>query len=216
MIVITLIPTNMNAIQFEKATRIRVVRAALALNQSGVQFEVFENSRCNEQYWTRTANGGFLLKPSAQPADAIRDIYLNGPLYAFECATAVVIIFYKAVLDTLGDEIFNQLFSALYVRDWHYDADLRLKATEGQAAKPGDVVYFKNPDVNPLTPQWQGENAVVLSNGLYYGHGVGVVSGNQIIASLNRARRPGSDVSAYLSDTVVQLDYMYLFSIMNQ
>jgi protein-glutamine gamma-glutamyltransferase len=213
--VITLIPTNMNAIQFERITRIRVVQAALALNQSGVRFEVFEKSHCNEQYWTRTANGGFLLKASVQPSVAIRDIFVSGPLYGFECATAIVIIFYKAVLESIGEEAFDRRFGSLYLRDWHYDADLRLIITEGQSAKVGDVVYFKNPDVNPLTPQWQGENAVVLSDHRYYGHGVGVVSGREIIASLNRARIPGSDVSAYLTNTVVQLDYLYLFSVIN-
>ncbi|MEX1028815.1 MAG: protein-glutamine gamma-glutamyltransferase [Paenibacillaceae bacterium] len=212
----TMVPAYMNTIQFERVTRGRVVRAALALNQSGVQFEIFEKSRCNEQYWTRTANGGFLIKASIRPSVAIRDIYTSGPLYAFECATAIVIILYKAVLDYLGELVFDKLFSSLYLRDWHYDADLRLKVTEGRTINPGDVVYFRNPDVNPLTPQWQGENAVVLSNHLYYGHGLGIVSGKEIIASLNRFRKPGSDVSAYLTETVVQLDYIYLYSLINQ
>jgi protein-glutamine gamma-glutamyltransferase len=211
-----MVPVSMNAIQFERVTRVRVVRSALSLNQSGVQFEIFEKSRCNEKYWTRTANGGFLVKASTQPSIAIRDIYSSGPLYAFECATAIVIILYKAVLDSLGEKAFDKLFSSLYLRDWHYDADLRLKVTHGQAVNPGDVVYFRNPDVNPLTPQWQGENAVLLSNDLYYGHGLGVLSGAKIIASLNRSRKPGSNVSAYLTDTVVQLDYIYLFSLINE
>lgn len=212
----TMIPLNINAVQFERLTRGRVVQSALALNQSGVQFEIFEKSRCNEHYWTRTANGGFLLKASSKPSVAIRDIYSSGPLYAFECATAIVIVLYKAVLDSLDESSFDKLFSSLYLRDWHYDSDLGLKVTQGRAVNPGDVVYFRNPDVNPLTPQWQGENAILLSNDLYYGHGVGVLTGAEIIVRLNLSRKPGSIVSAYLTETVVQLDYMYLLSLTNQ
>ncbi|MEX2414532.1 MAG: protein-glutamine gamma-glutamyltransferase [Paenibacillaceae bacterium] len=211
-----MVPMNLHANQFEWRTRGRVVRSALALNQSGVQFEIFEKSRCNEHYWTRTANGGFLLKATVKPSVAIRDIYSSGPLYAFECATAIIIILYKAVLDTLDESIFDKLFASLYIRDWQYDADLRLKVTQGQTVNHGDVVYFSNPDVNPLTPQWQGENAVLLSNHLYYGHGVGVLTGAEIIAILNSSRKPGSVTSAYLTETIVQLDYMYLFTLTSQ
>lgn len=212
----TMVPLNEKAMQFERQTRESVVQSALALNRSGVQFEVFEKSRCNQHYWIRTANGGFLLKPSAIPSVAIRDIYLSGPLYAFECATAIVIVLYKAVLDSLGERIFDRLFANVFLRDWHYDADLQLKVIQGLAVKPGDVVYFRNPDVNPLTPQWQGENAVVLPNHLYYGHGMGVLTGEEIIAKLNTNRKAGSPRSAYLTETVVQLDYSYLFEILNQ
>jgi protein-glutamine gamma-glutamyltransferase len=212
----TLVPSNMNAIQFERFTRNKVVQSALALNQSGVHFEVFEKSRCNERYWTRTANGGFLLKAATKPSVAIRDIYSRGPLYAFECATAIIIILYKAVLDSLNESIFDKLFTSLYLRDWHYDADLRLKVIQGQAVNPGDVVYFRNPDFNPRTPQWQGENAVLLPNHLYYGHGMGILTAEKIIARLNLSRKPNAVVSAYLTETVVQLDYMYLFSLKNQ
>ncbi len=211
----TIVPMNVKAAQFERQARDNIVQSALALNRSGVQFEVFEKSRCNEHYWIRTANGGFLLKPTAVPSVAIRDIYSSGPLYAFECATAIVIVLYKAVLDSLGERIFDELFANIFLRDWHYDADLRLKVIQGLAVKPGDVVYFRNPDVNPLTPQWQGENAVVLPNHLYYGHGMGVLSGVEIIAKLNAYRKTGSVKSAYLTETVLQLDYLNLYALGN-
>jgi len=210
-----MIPTNMHAAQFERLARNRVVQSALDLNQSGAQFEVFEKSRCNENYWTRTANGGFLVKASIGPSVAIRDIFLRGPLYAFECATAIIIVFYKAVLDTIGESSFNRLFVNLYLRDWHYDTDLRIKVSQGQVINPGDVVYFRNPEFNPLTPQWQGENAVLISHPYYYGHGAGIVTGAEIIALLNQSRKPGSVVSAYQTETLVQLDYMYLYTLTN-
>ena len=30
---------------------------------------------------------------------------------------------------------------------------------------PGDCIYFKNPDVNPKTTEWQGENTIDLGDG---------------------------------------------------
>jgi protein-glutamine gamma-glutamyltransferase len=210
----TLMPWGSPVVQYEWAIRSRVEQSARALNYSGVQFEIFEKSRCNERYWKRTANGGFLLKSGISPSVAIRDIYESGSLYAFECATAILMVLYKAVLESIQEEKFNSLFAALYLQAWQYDADLRLKITHNlQEVKPGDVVYFKNPDVNPQTPYWRGENAVQLSNHLYYGHGMGIVTGEEIIARLNSARKLGSIISAYLTDTIVQLDYTYLFAI---
>src|SRR5699024_8845512 len=44
-----------------------IVAAARGLNQSGVRFATFYESKCNERYWNLTANGGFQLKPNAVP-----------------------------------------------------------------------------------------------------------------------------------------------------
>ena len=86
-----------------------------------VEFEIFANARCNPKYWDLTGVGGFQLKPDVRPSDAIQDIYNNSSLYAFECATAKVIIFYHAVLNSIGEELFNQYFKNLYLYSWHFD-----------------------------------------------------------------------------------------------
>ena len=63
---------------------------------------------------------------------------------------------------------------------------------------PGDVVYFKNPDFNPYTPEWKGLNAVVLDDGTYFAHGIGIGTAEQFIHILNQMRKPWSNsISLY-------------------
>jgi protein-glutamine gamma-glutamyltransferase len=197
---------------FELRTRVLLTEAAHALQTSGAQFAIFRDSRRNPRYWRRDEKGGFRLLESVTPADGIRNIFQEGPLYAFECATAIVIVLYKGMLDSLGDGLFNLWFGGLLLYDWHYDEDLQLvDSKKPEDAVPGDVQYFKNPDVSPEHPEWQGENVLLLLDGMYYGHGIGIKSGGEIIESLNRKRRPFSVTSAYLTDVVVHPDYQKLY-----
>ena len=154
------------------------------MNKSSVEFEIFANARCNPKYWNLTNVGGFQLKPDVRPSDAIQDIYNNGSLYAFECATAKVIILYHAVLNSIGEELFNQYFQNLYLYSWHSDTDLGLKSVPSPEFLPGDVVYFNNPDFNPETSWWRGENAVVLEDDTYFGHGLGIMTKEKVIQAL--------------------------------
>ncbi|MHA0856391.1 protein-glutamine gamma-glutamyltransferase [Paenibacillus sp. CMAA1364] len=197
--------------EFEFKMRANIVASAKELDASDVGFAVFRNSRCNEQMWTRTNDGGFKLKQGVLPSDGITDIFKNGHLYAFECATAMVIILYKATLMTIAKDIFNEYFDALFIRDWQYDSDLRLVIINHQnEAIPGDIVYFRNRDHAPESPQWQGENAVLLGDNQYFGHGIGIRTAEQMIESLNRTRIPGSQTSAFLTEEVVHPDFEYI------
>jgi len=203
--------SSLDALLFELAMRRHTVEASYAMYESGAQFAVFSNSRCNPQYWIRTNNGGFLLRNDVTPAAAIRDIFEQGELYAFECSGAIIILFYKAVLETIGDATFNYYFQDLFLRDWQKDVELRLVASyDLNDLYPGDVCYFRNPDHHPRHPEWQGENAVLLNENLFFGHGVGVQTSQGIIANLNRARRPFSRRSAYMENLIVRPDYEML------
>ncbi|MNJ47105.1 Protein-glutamine gamma-glutamyltransferase [compost metagenome] len=195
-------------LDFELRLRAAIVKAAKDFNASGAKFATFKNSRANEHYWTRLPNGGFQLKEAALPSEAVADIFNNGYRYAMECATAMVVILYKGVLETIGAGAFNTHFQNLVLYDWEYDSDLRL--IQAQQAAAGDVVYFENPDYNPKTPEWQGENAILLDNNLYFGHGIGITSASAIIESLNRRRIPGSTTTAFLSDLIVHPDFEYI------
>lgn len=205
---------SLQALQFELALRANIVQAAKDLNDSGASFAVFKKSRCNERLWSRTEAGGFKLRPGVLPSDGIRDIYANGELYAFECATAIVILLYKAMLETLGESNFNRHFRDLLLFDWTYDNDLRLITLYSYVeAYPGDILYFENPDHDDDRPEWQGENVIKLANDLYYGHGVGIKSAAGMIEALNRTRNPGSTKSAFLSDLVNHPDFGYLMTL---
>lgn len=202
---------KMATLPFESSLRSAIIAAAQALNHSGVSFATFERAYCNQRVWVLTPNGGFQLRPEIAPADGIRDIFLEGAKYGFECATAMVIVLYKAVLDSIEESEFNRLFAGMLLYDWHYDSDLRLIEVQGNShSVPGDILYFKNPDVSLFTPEWKGENVIKLDDDLYYGHGVGIRSAEEIVQKLNSFRPPGSIISAYLTNQVIYPDFNYL------
>ncbi|WP_168118659.1 protein-glutamine gamma-glutamyltransferase [Paenibacillus sp. HB172176] len=205
---------SLDALVFELKMRSHTVQAAKDLYASGVSFGTFSNSRCNEAYWYRTPNGGFRLRQGVLPSVAIRDIFTNGSKYAFECAGAIIIVFYKAVLETIGDAAFNRYFQNLYLYSWETDQDLQLIPSYNlNETYYGDALYFKNPDYDRETPEWQGENVIMLDDNLYYGHGIGMGSSQDMIMQLNKARMPGAMQSAYLDDFVLTPDFERLRSM---
>lgn len=208
-----------NELKFELKLRKRIVIASLELNRSGLNFAVFHKTKCNQEYWNRTRDGGFVTKRNIKSSDAIIDIYLNGPKYGTECATAMMIVYYKALLDIYSENLFNYLFPNITLMNWH-KIDPLLREVGKMATRndylPGDRRYFKNPDVNPLTPQWQGENVIDIGKGLYYGHGIGIHKADEIISSLNRNRSRTANESAYLLDSAGRPNFKNLENIYAQ
>ncbi len=199
-------------LHFELASRKELVNASERLNNSFFTFRLFKDALCNKQYWDKTEEGGFRLKKTANPHEAIRDIRKNSRQYGTECATAIVMVYYLALVEVMPAELFDLLFSDIYLMDWKYlDKDLGVGTYRGvKDSLPGDCLYFKNPDVNPDTPEWQGENVIQLLDGYYYGHGIGIKTAAGIIRELNRNRRHDSDTPAYLMDLIVKPDFQYL------
>jgi protein-glutamine gamma-glutamyltransferase len=204
---------TLDQLKFELKLRREIVNAAIDLDRSRFGFATFHKSRCNPEYWERTPNGGFRLKDGAKPGEAIRDIYENGGAYANECATAMMIVYYKALLETYGEALFDELFPDIYLMNWHA-IDPLLRAVgmprNSEDTLPGDRKYFENPDVNPKTPEWQGENTIALPDGRYYGHGVGIRTAEQMVRALNANRRMGATRSAYLRDATGRPDFRML------
>jgi protein-glutamine gamma-glutamyltransferase len=198
---------------FEIKLREKIVEASMKLKDSGVAFTSFTYSKFNPVYWTKMSRG-YLLKPNVLPSDAVRDIYSNGQEYAFECSTAMVVIFYKAVLDSIRVRDFNYLFGGLLVWNWNYDPDMAIITLEGNEFIPGDVVYFMNPDFDK--PIWRGENAVYLGNGLYFGHGIGVGTADEMVKALNTLRKEGAVTSAFMLQQHSRLNFKYLSQFSNK
>lgn len=204
---------SMEELLFELKLRKNIILSAKAMSQGDARFGIFSTSRCNPRYWHLTNAGGFQLRHDVLPSNAIQDIFQNSSLYVFECATANVIIFYHAILNSIGKYLFNQLFQNIYLYSWHVNPNLGIDRVYTNHALPGDVVYFDNPDADPRKPWWRGENAVVLENSTYFGHGLGIRTFQQMIQVLNEKRRQGSHYSAYLTDLVVRPSFKHLMEI---
>jgi len=198
---------------FEIQLRRKIIDASVALYRNRLAFRIFQEAKCNEDYWDLRPDGGFVLKGGVLPSDAIKDIFINTRKYGTECATAIVIIYYKAVMDVYGDNLFNSSFPGIILMNWmEVDNLLGVATYRGPLDYlPGDCRYFRNPDVNPLTPEWQGENVIDLGNGLYYGHGIGITTADRIIAALNANRVEGSETSAYLMETATRPNFKGLY-----
>lgn len=194
-------------LSFDLTLRTYILRASKDLMASGMQFRVFRRAYCNPMFWIRTPMGGFRLRPGIRASMGIYDIFRNGQLYATECATAIIMIFYKALLDLYGYEIFDEIFdNGFYLYTWNYDHKLAILTAEVDRPAPGDVVYIKNPQVDPMTPEWQGENTVTMGSNYYYGHGIGIRTLQEIIFHLNMHRYPFAMVSAFLTNLNTRID----------
>ncbi|MGO0063450.1 protein-glutamine gamma-glutamyltransferase [Brevibacillus fluminis] len=203
---------SLDQLKFELKLRNDIVETAKALNDSGASFASFSRSRANPAYWHLTDFGGFQLRYGVKPSDAILDIFMNGSEYAFECSTAIIIVYYRAVLQSIGARSFNRLFPAILLFDGQFDEGLGLTTQDlsKTVILPGDVLYFDNPDYNPETPEWMGENVVYVGNGFFYGHGIGIMGAADMIDNLNTLRKPGARRSAYLMDRVARPDFASL------
>lgn len=204
---------SVDELLFELKVRKNIIQSANEMNKSQAEFTIFEYARCNPRYWQLTRAGGFLLRPDVQPADAILDIFRNGSLYAFECATAIPLIYYHAILNSIGSYLFNSLFRNLYIYSWHTDTDLGIITFYSNHFLPGDVIYVNNPDFNRKTPQFRGVNAVLLNDGRLFGHGFNIRSSEEMIQILNEQREPGSYQSAYITKLVTRPSFKYLFRV---
>jgi protein-glutamine gamma-glutamyltransferase len=192
---------------FEIVLRENIIKAAKMLHESQVEFAPFSHSKFNPVKWRKTKYG-YLQSPNVLPSEAIRDVFQNSREYAFECTTAIVLLFYKAVLDSIAINHFNTLFQDLLVWDWKHDQDLGIISKRGRDFIPGDVVYFFNPEYD--YPVWSGENAVYLGNDLYFGHGIGVKTAEGMVNALNTLRKKNATISAYLIPQHTRLNIKYL------
>ena len=198
---------------FELGMRKNIVSASAKLYRSRMRFKTFRESECNTDFWTRSEEGGFSLNEGVRPSDAILDIFRGGRKYGTECASALVIVFYKALLDIYQPELFDRTCRGIYLMNWQNARHLDITTYRNpEEYFPGDCRYFANPDVDPLTPEWQGENTIDLGDGQYYGHGIGITNADEIIAVLNENRISRSQNPAHLLESATRPDFKNLYS----
>jgi protein-glutamine gamma-glutamyltransferase len=205
---------SQDQLKFELRMRKEIVDAANALNASRLSFEIFRKTRCNQEYWRRREDGGFELRSGVRASDAVRDIFRNSGRYGTECATAMVIIYLKALLEIFPEDVYNRMFADVTLMNWN-DIPSPLRGIGVMHHRsdylPGDRQYFANPDVDPKTPEWQGENVIVMGDGTFYGHGIGKHHDQTIIRALNQNRREDADREAYLMDSAARPNFKRLF-----
>lgn len=146
-------------------------------------------------YWEKQGPLRFTVKKplpaGKQASDAIEAIFAPGAGTELECNSMLVAIQYRAMLEALGEEAFNEKFPN---GDWifispHHRAprgesdhplrDMKLYEQVAIASSadllPGDLVYFKNvPDYLDKHPDgaWAGEHALYLGGGRFRGFGI--------------------------------------------
>jgi hypothetical protein len=207
---------SIGQLKFEIGMRKEIIDSSYELYNSDMDFAVFRKSKCNPEFWDRADDGGFVLRQGVKPSEAIRDIFTNSSEYATECATAMMILYYKALLDIYPEALFDKTFPEIELMNWHHINKLLREVGLMKKQKDsilGDRRYFVNPDVDPLTPQWQGENVIVLDEDKYYGHGIGISDEKTMIQALNKHRSEGANESAYLSDTAGRPNFKKLADI---
>jgi protein-glutamine gamma-glutamyltransferase len=178
-----------NRLRFELLLRGEIVTASRLLSRSRLRFSTF---RIGLQPRILGTNGKrrFSAETGSKSAEAAGIIYQNSFLYATECATARQIVYYKGCSNCLGMKN-STVFSEPYLMNW-YRIALPLQSIgllqPVNIYLPGDRRYFRNPDVNPETPELRGENVIVLGGGEYYGHGFGIHPPEGFIRFLNQNR----------------------------
>ncbi len=212
------------------AFRHAVVRAGKDLANSGVAFAGRSGEdRVNKELWTMGYGGKMQVRkwlPDGEigkPSTALRDIFSNGKAYSFECATAMMVIYHKAILDHIGDEAFDRLFSEprnLKFFRWQVEdsdfTEVKRLAHRPSKLMPGSHYYYKNPDASEANSAFGGENVIYLGDGKFYAHGIRGASGTfevtekEILDCLRGLRRPDATTEPYRIDMEMHLDGLAL------
>ena len=207
----TLVRTKLGTTRYHQAQiQLNVVKAARAFHAAGVNFSgSSKTDKVNQELWWMGYGGKMGVRQGVKPSDALNDIFQNGPKYGMECATGTLVVLYKGILDTIGPADFDRAFAKTRLFRWDIkDDDFQKAELHGNLPGywPGDHTYFKNPDFDPAHSAFQGENVIYLGQGMYFGHGLGIVSEREVISSLNSLRRPGATTSAFRDGFELRLD----------
>ncbi len=206
-----LVKTRLGKTRYEQARmQLLVVNAARQFAAAGVAFSgSSREDKVNQRLWWMGYGGKMGVRQGTRPSEALNDIFKNGRLYGMECATATLVILYKAILDRIGPKDFDVAFAKTRLFRWEIeDDDFKKAKRTGKLPGfwPGDHTYFKNPEFDPSNSAFQGENVIYLGKGEYFGHGLGIVTERELIDSLNSLRRPGARKSAFRDDFELRID----------
>ncbi len=198
-----------------------VVNAAKKLAQAKTRFCSPWYMRFNPSFWELYKGDHYIVKEGQSPSAALLDIFNNKAFTpCHECSTAIIIIFYRAILDLIGNEHFDRVFDQsdirkkliigpmAYGRISNYITSIgagNRRATSSQAAnfKPGSYGYVRNwshyNSESTYDDGWQGENIIFLGDGFVFGHPFGIEKLSTVIDGVDSHRREGFDDPAGLT-----------------
>lgn len=198
-----------------------IVSACRDMDAASHDFALTDDQTFSKKYWVpdERVESAFSLKPGSSPSAALLDIFADPKRYKFECATAMVIVHYKALLDLLGSSEFDKRCRGLRIGPWvtedylakqqKRDGKVEEASAERRAElKPGDYTYIMNWDVSAAGRDggWAGENVIYLGGDLFYGHPFGIAEEGVIVDHLNTLRKARAKRSASMMDLQMQLD----------
>lgn len=150
----------------------------------------------------------YVLKSGVKPSAALDDMVKNPNNYKFECATAIVIVHYRAMQKLLGNEKFDSVFQNMIIGPWESDEKFNAIFTSQEMdhtiQETGIYGYYQNHDVSQegLKAGWQGENVIFINYDEYkkdwlcYGHPFGIEYASKIKEKLDSHRNIGSEVKS--------------------
>ena len=174
---------------------------------------------------------GITLKSGINPANAIENLFAVQPAgdeFGAECFGALQMVWYKAILETFeecdaanGRSRFNTKFATIKIEGTSSTYPPYVSYQTYPEYIFGDWRYVSNPDFDPATPQWQGENAIQMTNSdadnaNFYGHPIGVETLANIKAFLDAHRRAGATQNASLDDDAKRLKTLKLMEYLFQ
>ncbi|MDP2339955.1 MAG: hypothetical protein Q8O67_03270 [Deltaproteobacteria bacterium] len=208
------------------AFRAHVVKAAKDLAASGASFSGAAGSdKVNKDFWTMGFGGRMQVRKwmpdgsIGKPSTALRDLFQQGNKYGFECATAMMVIYHKAILDHVGDAAFDKMFSepknlAFFrweIEDQDY-VDVKKLVHKPMPLSPGSHYYYENPAASTENSAFGGENVMYLGDGQFYAHGIIGASGSylvtekEIVATLSSLREAGATAKPKRVNMAMWLD----------
>lgn len=165
-----------------------------------------KQGKLNPRYWVKLGNYHFKLKAGVSASEAVESIFPqseNSYAVELECHSMLIAIIYRAMLQGLGKERFDELFGMKGSSNQKIEilyGDLKTSGLEEYFLKKnisknkvelGDWVYFQNhPDYLAKHPDgaWQGENAIYVGesggNKYYSGFGAEELTEAQMNAEL--------------------------------
>ena len=136
----------------------------------------------DSQYWEPNNNISYtveekeskvkrlILKKGKTPADGIREFFgENGKNAEFDCATFQSLVSRRALLEVLGERLYNQKYKDIAIAGLRVTNDPFLFAKAGDALLPGCALRFQFPE-GVDAGNYNTENTIYIGDGRLVGH----------------------------------------------